>query len=723
MDTDKLLSLVGRMTLEEKLGQMTQVYPGNLSEGLNTSLSGPAEYGGSIPAGLAGVVGSVLGSVGAEAMRELQDRYMSQSRLGIPLLFMTDVIHGYRTIYPSPLGMACTWDTDLAEASAAAAAKEAAVSGVQVTFSPMADLARDPRWGRCIEGTGEDPYLGSLFAAAFVRGYQGRDSKQQHRLASCVKHFAAYGAAEGGRDYNTTEVSGYALDEFYLPAYKAAIDAGCRLVMASFNCLNGVPATGNIHLLREILRERWGFDGVLISDCTAVPELVPHGFAETHAEAAMRAVKAGVDIEMVSTCYWDHIPGLIGSGDLDETLLDEAVLRVLQLKDELGLFDAPYKDASAAGEQMFHLCEEHRALARRAAAESLVLLKNDGLLPLPCSGVTKLKVAVIGPHATERMHIDIWSGEGRTEDGVSLADAISGYAKVRTSAGCGITDGDDDAMESALLAAKAADVVVLAVGEHPEMSGEAGCRAYLELPGRQQELVSRISELGIPTAAVVFSGRPLALTQLEKCTDAVLQAWFPGTEGGMAIAETIFGIRQPGGRLTMSFPYTVGQLPLYYNTLPTGRPLPDEADEERYRSRYCDAPSGPLHPFGYGLTYTSFSYGKPSITGEILRPGGSVTISVEITNTGAREGTETAQLYIRDMGGSYSRPVRELKGFRKIRLAPGESAEVSFTVTEEMLRYHTAKGYRSEPGGFRVCIAPDAGSGDWIGFTLIYEME
>jgi beta-glucosidase len=431
-----------------------------------------------------------------------------------------------------------------------------------------------------------------------------------------------------------------------------------------------------------------------------------------------------VDIEMVSTCYWDHIPDLIESGRLDLSLVDEAVLRVLTLKQELGLFDHPYQDADVRGEEMFHLCKEHRALARRAAAESLVLLKNDGMLPLKTDNVTRLKVAVIGPHAAARMHIDIWSGEGRTEDGVSLADACAEFADVTTSEGCGITDGTEDAMADAVLAAADADVVVLAVGEHPEMSGEAGCRAYLELPGRQQELARRISGLGKPTVAVVFSGRPLATAQLEACTNAVMQAWFPGTEGGTAIAETIFGLRQPCGRLTMSFPHTVGQLPLYYNTLPTGRPLPSEADEERYRSRYCDAPSGPLHPFGYGLSYTGFSYGKPTISGDRLRPGGQVTIRVEITNTGVRTGTETAQLYIRDMGGSYSRPVRELKGFRKIRLAPGACGAVSFPITEEMLRYPNGQGEdHSEPGGFMACIAPDAASGVWLAFTLMDETE
>jgi len=720
MKTD-IKTLLAQMSLTEKIGQITQVYPGSVNEGIESNLTGPAGYGDEGDIELAGLVGSVLGMSGAKEVRELQDYCMKKNRLGIPLLFMNDVIHGYRTIFPSVLGLGCTWDTELAKKCAEVAAKESAVSGNHVTFSPMVDLARDARWGRIIESPGEDPLLNSLFAGAFIEGYQGDDPLDKYRLACCVKHFAAYGAAEGGRDYNTTEISEYSLLENYLPPYRAAVEAGCRLVMTAFNCLNGVPATGSTWLNREVLRDDWGFDGVLISDCTAVSELINHGYAEDGADAACFAMHAGVDIEMVSACYREHIPALLEEGRLDIGLVDEAVLRVLELKEALGLFENPYKDASEEEESDLHLCKEHRELARKAAADSLVLLKNDGILPLQKSEIT---VAVIGPHANTRMHLDIWSGCGKEDECTSLADAMADRVKVVTSHGCGITDGEDEQIDEALNTASQADIVVLAVGEHPSMSGEAGSRAFLGLPGRQQELADRMYKLGKPVISVVFSGRPLTLVDLEASSNAVIEAWLPGTEGGAAIAEVLFGIRQPKGRLSVSFPYTVGQLPVYYNSLPTGRPIPDESDTERYRSRYCDSPVDPLHPFGYGLTYTSFTYGQPRLSKDMMDKdvtGDDIEIKLSIKNTGGRDGTEIAQLYIRDMGGSFSRPVRELKGFEAVCLSPGESRDVSFTITEEMLRYHTRSGYMSEPGTFMACIAPDAASGHWMSFTLLQD--
>jgi len=742
-------ALVEQMTVREKIGQIIQVYPGRISEEIASNITGPAGYGGDADKELAAVVGSILGMSGAKEVNDLQDYCLDLNRLDIPLIIMNDVIHGYRTIFPSVLGMGCTWDTELARKCAEVAAKESAVSGNHVTFAPMVDIARDARWGRIIETPGEDPYLNSIFAEAFIRGYQGDDVKDKYRIASCVKHFAAYGAAEAGRDYNTTEVSEYSLNEIYLPAYKAAVDAGCKLVMTAFNCLNGVPATGNYWLNRELLRNEWGFDGLLISDCPAVTELIGHGVAEDEKEAAKLALESGVDIEMVSECY-KNIPSLVEGGLLDISLVDEAVLRLLELKEALGLFDDPHKDANEEEEKKFHLCKEHRELARKAAADSLVLLKNDGILPLnnnagmipperndpaKMSGVlidSDLTVAVIGPHAAESLHLDIWSSCGREEECTALADAIGNYVKLITAPGCLLPNEpvgkkaydpvdkkkDDELISEAIEVALNADAVVLALGEHPAWSGEGGSRTKLDLPGRQQELAEQISELGKPVISVVFSGRPLCLLDLETCSNAVLQVWFPGTEGGMAVAEVLFGIRNPKGRLTTTFPYTTGQVPIYYNHLPTARPLRREDDPERYISRYMDAPVYPLHPFGYGLTYSNFEYGHAELSNNVLTNGGSITISLTITNTGLREGTETAQLYIRDMVGSYSRPVRELKGFESIDLKPGESRDVFFTITEKMLRYHTRSGYRSEPGAFKACIAPDAASGQWLSFTL-----
>lgn len=701
--------LLKEMSLEEKLLQLLQVAGELYMPGDSGKLMG-ISYGFEVDDFMAWNAGSVLGLEGAEASIRLQREHMKNSAHKIPLLFMHDVIHGYRTTFPSPLAMACSWQPGLLERAAEISAKEASAAGVHVTFSPMSDLARDARWGRAVEGYGEDPLLNALYSAAAVRGYQGENGnpREKHRLASCVKHFAGYGMAEAGRDYNTTEISEYSLREYHFPAYKAALDAGCRMVMTSFNALNGVPATGNSWLLGDILRKEWGFDGLVISDCTAVIELVMHGFAEDNDEAALKALTAGVDIEMVSTAFFRGASRLIEQGRLDKSVIDEAVMRVLQFKDWLGLFENPYKDADPDMEKALFLCGEHRSAARDIARSSMVLLKNDGLLPLSKS---RGKVAVVGNYAENKDIIDIWRVAGRPEDCVSIAEGLTGKLDFTALNGCG---------EESLRLAARSDLVILAVGESPDMSAEAGSRAYIGLPEEQERFAEQILDLGKPVAAVVFSGRPLALGALAEKANAILQAWFPGCEGGNAIADILLGECEPSGRLTMSFPVTAGQCPVYYNAFPTGRPVHSPADGERFRSRYIDAPIYPLYPFGHGLTYTSFSYSDVRLSEEELHPGGTITASIVLTNTGRRSGTETVQLYLRDMAGSMTRPLKELKSFARVTLEPGEERSVSFALTEETLRFNTMdQGFASEKGRFRVYIGENALTENAKEFTLV----
>lgn len=710
----KFSALIGSMSTREKLAQMTQIMGECfISEGFGKLMG--LSYGFSIPQELAWNVGSVLGMAGAQKLRQVQEQYLQHNPHGIPLLFMCDVIHGFRTIFPSPLGLASTWQPELAEESARIAAKEASVAGVHVTFSPMVDLARDARWGRVIEGTGEDPWLNSRYAAAFVRGYQGESLREPYRIASCVKHFAAYGAAEAGRDYNTTSIGEYDLYENYLPAYRAAVEAGCRLVMSAFNALNGVPCTGNARLFRDILRGEWKFDGTVITDCTALYELIPHGFSETEDQAAEAALKAGMEIEMVSTAFYECGEELIRSGRVEESLLDEAVEHILELKDELGLFEHPYRDLDEEKEARWLLCPEHRAAARRIAAQSMVLLKNEGnVLPLSPGG----KVALIGPFADSRELLDIWKCEGREEECVSLYEGLKERADCVLCQACGLREGQAD-LAAAEKAAEQCDVVVLALGEPPEMSAEAGSRAYLTLPEEQLRLAKAVLDLGKPTVVVLFHGRPLELGELAERADAILAAWFPGSEGGNAIADLLLGEAEPSGRLTISFPYTVGQLPLYYNALPTGRPKQGEEDPERFRSRYTDAPNAPRYPFGYGLTYTTFSYSPAQISADRMGPDDTLTVSAVIRNTGSRIGTETVQFYLRDMGGSRSRPVRMLKDFCRVTLRPGEEQTVTFSITADLLKYHTLdRGFTWEPGGFQAFIGPDARTENHVDFRL-----
>ncbi|KSU64412.1 beta-glucosidase [[Bacillus] enclensis] len=688
MNEQKLTSLVNEMTLDEKIAQLTQLatpfFKGASDGG---QITGPmAEMG--ISDETIGNAGSVLGASGAKEVKSIQRKHLKENRLGIPLLVMSDIVHGYKTIFPVPLAIGCSWDLELAEKSAEIAAREASASGVHVTFAPMVDLVRDPRWGRVMESTGEDPYLNSEFARAFVRGFQGNDlTNETDRVAACVKHFAAYGAAEGGRDYNTVDMSERELRESYLPAYKAALDEGCEMVMTAFNTVFGIPATGNKKLMRSILREEMGFDGVLISDWGAVKEMIPHGVAEDEKEAALKALTAGVDIEMMTAAYVKYLKILVEEGQVEEALIDEAVLRILTLKEKLGLFENPYRGADEELEKEVMLSTAHREAARELASKSAVLLKNEGVLPLR----KEQNIALIGPFAESGDILGPWSWLGSKKDAVTVREGFSqkiNEAQLTVAGGSDIETISEEQIQDALHAAKDADVIVLALGEDSEMSGEAGCRADIRLPEAQLELIQRMKKLGKPIVSVLFNGRPLDLHGVWDETDAVLEAWYPGTEGGAAVADLLYGDVNPSGRLAMSFPYSAGQIPVYYNQYNTGRPKGAPDAQERYVSQYLDIPNSPLFPFGYGLSYTEFTYSGMELSSEKMTCDRPLNLTVTVTNSGTAAGEEVVQLYVRDVSGEVVRPLKELKAFEKISLEPGVSKEVGFSLTEEQLRYH-----------------------------------
>jgi beta-glucosidase len=703
MSENKLLSLLKQMTLDEKIAQLMQLatpfFKGAKEQG---QITGPmAEMG--VTGEIVQNSGSVLGASGAEEIINIQRTHLEENRLGIPLLFMSDIVHGFKTIFPVPLAIGCSWDLELTEKSAEIAAKEASVSGVHVTFAPMVDLVRDPRWGRVMESTGEDPFLNSEFARAFVRGFQGKElSTDVERVAACVKHFAAYGAPEGGRDYNTVDMSERELRENYLPAYQAALEEGCEMVMTAFNTVFGIPATGNKRLMRQVLREEMGFDGVLISDWGAVKEMIPHGVAEDEKEAAHKAIIAGVDIEMMTTTYVKHLKELVEESMVDESIIDEAVLRILQLKEKLGLFENPYRGANPELESEVVMSAAHRKATRELAGKSSVLLKNEGILPLN----KEQKVALIGPFAESGDILGPWSWLGSRDEAVTVKEGIlSKTSHLTVAKGCDVETITDAQVEEAINAANDADVIVLALGEDSEMSGEAGCRANIQLPSSQLNLIEHLKSLDKPMVAVLFNGRPLDLHGVLDKTDAVVEAWYPGTEGGNAIADLVYGDVNPSGRLTMSFPYHVGQVPVYYNHFNTGRPQGAPDAQERYVSQYLDIPNEPLLPFGFGLSYTTFSYSDLKLSRETMTEDEPLDISIKLSNDGPVAGEEVVQLYIRDHSGEVIRPVKELKDFRKISLEPGETADVTFTLREDQLRYHHSDlHYMSDPGMFTVYI-------------------
>ena len=704
MTKEELLSLLNSLTLEEKVGQLVQCNAGQFIEN-QMEITGPE--GETLPAeDLNRVMGSVLTFEDASQAKALQDRHLAADPKKIPLLLMLDVIHGLRTTYPIPLAMGCSFDDKLMEECADMARKESSACGVHVTFNPMVDTARDARWGRILETCSEEPLINSRMGAAFVRVTQGEDLGNPENVACCVKHYAAYGAGEAGRDYNGVELSERILRETYLPAYKACLDAGARLIMPSFNSLNGVPSVANKWLMNKVLREEWGFRGVVISDYDAVGELVTHGVAEDQKDAARLAMEAGCDIDMVKNVYYLHLADLVREGVVSEEALDRAVLRVLELKNELSLFENPYRGADEEKEKELYLCPAHREIARRAAEESAVLLKNDGILPLP---KTVRRLALIGPFAETQHLVGFWSRPGAWKDAVTLPEGIRALvpdAELLVETGCGgeIGDTDESGIWKAVAAARTAEAVILVLGEPENDSGEGRSRAELTLPGPQLELARRVIEANPHTAVLLFNGRPLVLTELEKIAPAILEMWYPGTEAGDAAARLLFGEANPCGKLSVSMPRSVGQLPMSYDRTNTGRPKPGPDNLAfPFSSCYLDMPNLPLYSFGYGLSYTEFVYQSLTLDRDTLEKDSALTVTVTLSNRGQAAGKEVVQLYLRDLKASVVRPVQQLIDYKKVFLAPGETARVTFTVTEPQLRFWNFDcEFVSEPGAFEL---------------------
>jgi beta-glucosidase len=725
-------NLLKQMTLEEKIGQLVQYNDaGNAAatpaEAQSPALAANPETHNRVDAmqlASTGRLGSMLNTVGAAKTNAFQHAAVDKSRLHIPLLFGADVIHGYRTIYPVPLGLAATFDPDIVTSLAHMSAQEATTAGVRWFYSPMVDISRDARWGRSTEGAGEDAYLGAAMARAYIRGYQGTDLSQPENVAASVKHFAAYGAVEAGREYNSTDMSESRLHQVYLPPYKAAVEAGAATVMSAFNALNGVPASANPYLLQNILRDQWGFNGLVVSDYTAVMELVNHGIALDAAQATRKAITAGVDVDMMSHFYDTQLPALVHSGQVPISVVDEAVRRVLRVKFALGLFEHPY----ARGTEVTTAVQEHRLLVRQAAEESLVLLQNKTLdnapAILPLSKQTKT-IALIGPLADDPDQMQgAWGGGAHLSDVITLKKAFEDRAQqtggtLLYAKGTEIEGQSEDGFSDAIQKATQADVAVLALGESGMMSGEAGSRSHLDLPGNQEALLEKIVATGRPVVLLVFSGRPLVLTWAANHVAAIMEAWFPGTEAGSAIARMLYGEVSPSGKLPMSFPRDVGQEPLYYNQFPTGRPALD-ADlskppdsNSRFVSRYIDVPNDALFPFGYGLSYSHFVYTAVNVSRSTIPMSEArhedaqkiVTATATIKNDGDLPATEIVQCYVRNLGTSLEQPVRSLQGFKRIALNPGESKQVTFDLGFPELSFFTNQGKAIiEPTDYTVWI-------------------
>jgi beta-glucosidase len=716
---DPVAELLAKMTLQEKIGQLSQFSDGAATgpDQVQVDQNRLATQGG---------IGSMLNVSGAAQTNALQRHAVEGSRLGIPILFALDIIHGYRTVYPIPLGMSCSWNPQLIEQCARMAAVEGTAEGIRWTFSPMVDVTRDARWGRVMEGSGEDHYLGQVLAAAWVRGYQDTELSKPTSMLACAKHFVAYGAAEGGREYDQVDLSERTLREIYLPPFRAALDEGVATFMSGFNTIGGVPTSANPHTLRDILRREWGFRGFVVSDWNSIGELIAHGVALDGRQAALKAFSAGVDMDMQGNLYIAYLDDLVASGQVSEEDIDASVARVLRMKYALGLFEDPYTD-EALGPSV-HLNTEHLQAARRAAEESFVLLKNASragapVLPLDVDA----NVALIGPLADsgEDM-LGNWSLRGRGEDVVTLRQALADRLgnRLAYAEGCDVTEESRDGFAEALEAARRSDVVLMALGESRQMSGEAASRSELGLPGVQLELLKQIVATGKPVVLVLFSGRPLAIPWEANNVPAILAAWFPGVQAGPALHRTLFGEVSPTGKLTASFPHAVGQMPLYYNCLNTGRPMLGRAPGEGHITGYRDLPNTALFPFGWGMTYTTFDYSPTRasterISVEALQDGGLVAIEATVENSGPRPGDEVVQLYIRHRGTSVARPIRELKGFRRMRLAPGESRVVRFELTrEELANWDLEMRHRVEPGQLTVWVAPHSRSGTPVEIAL-----
>ena len=735
MEETKLKELFDSLTLDEKIGQLVQLN-GNFFDSNEKVATGPVAKIG-IDQNKIYQTGSILNTSGAKELKQLQDRYLEKSDKKIPMLFMADIINGFKTIFPISLGLGCTFDSELVKKTAEIAAKEAAVSGIHITFSPMVDMVRDARWGRVMESYGEDNYLNCLYAKAMVEGYQGKNDPHSN-IAACVKHFAGYGAPVAGREYNIVELSERTLREHYLPAYKAAVDAGCQLVMTSFNTIDGIPVTGNKRMLKDILRDEWGFQGVVISDHSAVKELIPHGIAANEKEAAKLAIEAGCDIDMMTATYSNQLKELVEKGEVNIKLIDEAAMRILELKNNLGLFENPYRGADEQAEKEYIMCDEFRQYARYVVSQTCVLLKNDTLLPLQHN----TKVAVVGPYACNKNLSGMWSFNVDPQKVVTVYDGLTkqadshcvsfangsplldddsqfesfGYSQTNTD----LTGDSQTELKKAIKIAQDADVIIVAIGEHPHQSGEGGARGDITIPQVQIDLLKEMKKLNKPVVALVFSGRPLALKEVDENSDAILQCWFPGTEGGDGIADIIYGKVNPSARLSMTFPYSVGQCPIYYNEFSTGRPAKNSSHSKRFTSRYIDIPNDPYYCFGYGLSYSEFKYSDVLLDHHQLTHDTKIKASIKVTNISDIEGTETVQLYIRDLVGSVVRPVKELKAIQKVTLQPYETKDIEFVIEEEMLRFiRSDMAYASEPGEFEVFIGHDSSTENKAQFTLV----
>lgn len=715
-------SLLARMTLDEKIGQMNLPVGADIVTGdiMNSDI------GADIAAGR---VGGVFNMKGCGKIREYQRIAVENSRLGIPLIFGMDVVHGYETVFPIPLALSCSWDMDAIEESARIAASEASAAGICWTFSPMVDISREPRWGRVAEGAGEDPRLGAEVARAMVRGYQGRNMEADDEIMACVKHFALYGAPEGGRDYNTVDMSRQRMFNEYFEPYKAAAEEGAGSFMTSFNVVDGIPASGNRWLFTDVLRDLWGFDGFVVTDYAAINEMMVHGLGGPD-DVSKMAVDAGVDMDMAGGSYLATLKNLVASGKVSEEQIDTAVRRILEAKYRLGLFDNPYKYINPEREATQIYTQANREAARRIAAETFVLLKNNSnLLPLSADG----KIALIGPLADAATHMQgMWSvaavpGRNRSLR-TAFAEAMADSSRLFYAKGANLYD--DAEMEAgasmancirdprpagelvaeALAVAEKADVIVAALGEGAESSGESASRAFLQLPGNQMELLKALVATGKPVVLLNFSGRPTVMTYEAENVPAVMNVWYAGSEGADAIADVVFGKVSPSGKLTASMPRSVGQIPLYYNHLNTGRPRSDgPAVFEKYRSNYLDSPVTPLFPFGYGLSYTTFAYGPMKLSSAAMAPDGSVVVSVPVANTGSRAAAEVVQLYVRDLVASMSRPVKELKHFERVELQPGETKTVSFTITPADLSFYNSNlEFVLEPGEFDIMVGPSS---------------
>ncbi|MFP5439117.1 MAG: beta-glucosidase BglX [Bacteroidia bacterium] len=700
--TEFINELMGKMTVDEKIAQLVQF----TADG---TITGPKTGSNFVDEIKQGHVGSILNATGVEYTRKIQKINMEASRLKIPILFGHDVIHGFKTIFPITLGETASWDLGIAYRASEVAAAEASASGVHWTFAPMVDIARDPRWGRVSEGAGEDTYLGSKMAVARVKGFQGNDLRALNTILACTKHFAAYGAAEAGRDYNTVDMSERLLREVYLPPFKATVDAGVATFMASFNEIAGIPSTGNKWLMNDVLRDEWGFKGFVVTDYTGMNEMIPHGYAKNEQHAGELSLNAGIDMDMVGAIYLKYTRKNLEEGKVTQAQIDNACRRILEAKYDLGLFEDPYRYSDAKREKAAIYKKEYLDAALNAANKSMVLLKNsNNVLPLK----QDQKVAFVGPLVSDEFNIiGSWAAVGdRNGYAVSVEEGVNHLvkdkSKVSFTKGVEIKDTKKHNIQAALNAAKNADVVVAVMGEFENQTGEAASQVNIDLPGIQKEFLAELKKLGKPVVLVLMNGRPLTLSWENDNMDAILEAWYPGTMGGDAIAQTLYGVNNPSGKLPMTFPRSVGQVPIYYNHKNTGRPYlgPQDA-EQKYKSRYTDSDNSPLYSFGYGLSYTTFEYGNLKLSTQKLAATGKFTVSVDVKNNGNFDGEEVVQLYVRDLVGSVTRPVRELKGFNKLLIKKGETKTVTFDLTPDDLRfYNIDMKFVSEPGDFEVYV-------------------